>query len=394
MIVLDIVLAALAMAMAVPVLILAVEVLAACLPARAASAGADTMARPRIAVLVPAHDEEAGIEATIRSLLPELADGDRLLVVADNCTDATAAVARAAGAEVIERQDPLRRGKGYALDFGVRHLESQPPDVVLVIDADCRVSPGMPAVLAATAVKEGRPVQAFNQVNSSPDPSPRDRIAAFAWTVKTHVRPMGLRALGLPCQLMGTGMAFPWPVIRDAELATGHLVEDLKLGLDLAAAGAAPLYCPGVRVISDAPSAEGAVTTQRQRWETGSLQILLGTAPRMILRALRSGRFNLLAMALDLLVPPLMLLVMVLGGLLAVTAVSWLVGGSSLTLIVAAVAFTALVLTLILAWLRHARHTVSIADLAQLPAILVRKLSFYAQSWRNRNRGWIRTDRQ
>ena len=107
--------------MLVPLAVLAVECLAALLPARPSPDGP----RPSCAVLVPAHDEEAGLPATLAALWPQLEAGDRLLVVADNCTDRTAAVARAAGAEVLERRDPDRRGK--ALRPGRRGRRSSEP---------------------------------------------------------------------------------------------------------------------------------------------------------------------------------------------------------------------------------------------------------------------------
>src|SRR3954468_13749647 len=110
---LDILFYALAASLLVPLAVLPVEGLAALLPRRRAAAADGP--RPRCAVLVPAHDEEAGIARTLGDLLPQLGPGDRLVVVADNCADGTAAVARGAGAEVLERTDPDHRGKGYAL---------------------------------------------------------------------------------------------------------------------------------------------------------------------------------------------------------------------------------------------------------------------------------------
>ncbi|MEO5883637.1 MAG: glycosyltransferase family 2 protein, partial [Caldimonas sp.] len=112
------------------------------------------------AVLMPAHDEAGGIEPVIRAVLAQLAPGDRLLVVADNCSDTTAEVASAAGAEVIERQDIARRGKGYALDHGVRWLERAPPAAVVILDADCIAAAQALPRLAATSLATGRPVQA------------------------------------------------------------------------------------------------------------------------------------------------------------------------------------------------------------------------------------------
>src|SRR5215831_6708425 len=93
----------------------------------------------RTAVLIPAHNEGAGILPTIRDVQAQLGPHDRILVVADNCTDDTAAIVQGAGVEVIVRADPARRGKGYALEFGVRHLSLNPPDVVVIMDADCRL---------------------------------------------------------------------------------------------------------------------------------------------------------------------------------------------------------------------------------------------------------------
>ncbi|MDP2231988.1 glycosyltransferase family 2 protein, partial [Methylotenera sp.] len=97
------------------------------------------MRRPSIAVIIPAHNEQVLIQSTITSVLSQLNQDDRLIVVADNCTDATASIARAAGAEVVERFNLQERGKGYALDFGVRHCAQNPPEVVIIVDADCQV---------------------------------------------------------------------------------------------------------------------------------------------------------------------------------------------------------------------------------------------------------------
>ena len=144
-----------AVIVAIPFAVLAIEALAALLPARKARTGA----RPRCAVLVPAHDEEAGIAITVRSVRDQSAADDRIVVVADNCSDGTATAARAAGAEVSERNDPERRGKGFALDHGLGQLASDPPDVVVIVDADCELGPGALDALVRQAAATGRPAQ-------------------------------------------------------------------------------------------------------------------------------------------------------------------------------------------------------------------------------------------
>src|SRR5262245_59099720 len=97
--------------------ILLVEVVAAALRFKRGQAFPfATVNRPRLAVLVPAHNESAGLLPALHVIQALLRAADRLLVVADNCSDDTAAIARAAGAEVAERNDLNRIGKGYALD--------------------------------------------------------------------------------------------------------------------------------------------------------------------------------------------------------------------------------------------------------------------------------------
>jgi cellulose synthase/poly-beta-1,6-N-acetylglucosamine synthase-like glycosyltransferase len=127
-----------ALVLLVPAGVLLLQMLSAW-PMRTAAAdvaGLLPSPRPRLAVLMPAHNESAGIVPAIEAVNEQLQPGDRLLVVADNCSDDTARVAAAAGAQVAERTDPQCRGKGYALDFGVRRLEADPPEVVVIIDAD------------------------------------------------------------------------------------------------------------------------------------------------------------------------------------------------------------------------------------------------------------------
>ena len=157
MILIETLLCLLALVMLVPVSVFFVEVLMA-LPVYRPRAMPDGR-RPNIAVVIPAHNETLVIAATLRAIAPHLIAGDRLVVVADNCTDDTAMLAAAGGAEVLERSDRERRGKGYALDFGVRHIERNPPEVVLIIDADCTVESGAIERVVRLCLATGRPVQ-------------------------------------------------------------------------------------------------------------------------------------------------------------------------------------------------------------------------------------------
>jgi cellulose synthase/poly-beta-1,6-N-acetylglucosamine synthase-like glycosyltransferase len=129
----------LAALLVVPVLTFCVEIIAAHFASSAAAVSFSRRINPRVAVLVPARNESTGILRTLKDIQSQLGPRDRLVVIADNCTDDTAAVAKAAGAEVTERSDLTHVGKGYALDWGLKFLEADPPEIVVMIDADCRL---------------------------------------------------------------------------------------------------------------------------------------------------------------------------------------------------------------------------------------------------------------
>ena len=182
-------------------------------------------------------------------------------MVADNCSDDTASLAAQSGAEVIERQDAERRGKGYALAYGLDHLAKRPPDVVIIVDADCLVSEGSLGLLARQAQQHSRPVQADYVLTPPQRPQGLAVVSALAFLVKNRVRPRGLAALGLPCALTGTGMAFTWDVIRKAPPTDDNLVEDMVMGLALARLGHAPMLCPEARVRAAPRPHTGAIAS-------------------------------------------------------------------------------------------------------------------------------------
>lgn len=349
--------------------------------------------RGRIAVLMPAHNEASIIATTLRSVKPQLARSDRLVVVADNCTDDTKLVAAAEGAEVIVRTDLARRGKGYALDYGVRHLERDPPQIVIVIDADCLIAPGTIDTLARFSARTSRPVQALYLMHAPQDSGLRMRIAEFAFLVKNKVRPMGLRRLGLPCQLMGTGMAFPWTCITTAALATGHIVEDLKLGIDLARAGTPPMFCAEALVTSQfAASSEGS-QSQRTRWEHGHLGLIVSDAPRLFLESIFTFNFKLLALALDLSVPPLALLTLI-NALVWITSASlFFVTKQQTPLIIASTSVVLLALSVVLSWVRYGRHILTLSNLVCAVFYAIMKIPLYAKFLVARQLNWVRSKR-
>ena len=374
-----------------PVGVLFVQVLLAWLPARSLPSAKSS--RPRVAVLVPAHNESSVIVATLNTIGPQLLEGDRLLVVADNCSDDTASLARAAGAEVVERSNDRQRGKGYALDFGVRHLASAAPDVIIIVDADCQISDGFVERLATCCIDSGRPTQSLNLMRAPAGSGLKVQIAEFAWCVKNRVRPRGWARLGLPCQLMGTGMAFAWRDLPLIDLASGHIVEDLKMGLDFCRSGKPPLFCPDALVTSYFPRSEEGLTTQRTRWEHGHLGVILGDTPKLLVESMAKGNGNLLAMTLDLLVPPLALLTLALVAALGLSWLVFLLAGILAPALIATTGVLLLAATILLAWSQFGREIISFSALMYAPFYAVKKIPLYIGFLLKRQVEWVRSKR-
>lgn len=352
-----------------------------------------TVARPSFAVIVPAHNEQVLIQSTIASILPQLTSKDRLIVVADNCNDETAKKARDAGAEVIERFNLDARGKGYALDFGVRHCAKAPPEVVVIVDADCHVEPNALVKLATTCVEFGRPVQALYLMKSPAGAGLKTKIAEFAWLVKNLVRPSGYAVLGLPCQLMGTGMAFSWKGISKANLASGHIVEDLKLGIEFSQADKPPLFLKSALVTSVFPTNTEGLTGQRTRWEHGHLGVILSEAPTLFAEALRKLNLNLFVLALDLIVPPLALLSLLIVGIFILSTIFYVVSGLLLPLALSSLGLLMLGIAVLVAWARFGQQVISLASLCYAPIYALLKIPVYLNFFVKRQVNWVRAKR-
>ena len=350
--------------------------------------------RSATTVLVPAHNEEDGIVETVLALLAELAPGDRLLVVADNCTDATALRAREAGAEVTERFHHTARGKGFALAFGIDHLRQDPTSSVVIVDADCELAAGSLDALLFELERRGHPVQARYLMLAAPDAGLSRRLAQFAWRVRNWTRPSGWNRLGMPCQLMGTGMAFTWAMLRDASLANASIVEDMKLGIELAKSGQAPVFCEDALVTSKFPESTAATATQRTRWEHGHLEMMLRELPLMFVQAARRRDRRLFGLALDLAVPPLALLAGLLSANATFGLVAWHLGGQAGGLLSGVALLITLALAVMGAWYVHGRDLVRFVELLSVPWYVASKLPVYLRFVVKRQRAWVRTDRK
>lgn len=348
---------------------------------------------PRIAVVVPAHNEGPHIAATIGDARAALRESDRLIVVADNCTDDTAAIAERLGAEVIVRHDAERRGKGYALQFAIDHLRASPPDCVAFFDADCRFAPDAVTALAGAACAEGRPAQALYIMQAPENAPPRLSVAAFAWLMINRVRMTGLYNLADVTRFTGSGMAAPWAVISQVDLATGAITEDLLVTFKMAEAGAPPMLLGGVEVTSRFPEAEEASVTQRARWEHGSLALLSQIAGPALWKGLVKADPRRIMLALDLMIPPLMMLALLIAAAVIMTGVLWpLVGAGPLFAALAAAALFAVSITA--GWLACGRAVLPVSQLGAIVPFMLEKFRIYGSRGRASSKTWTRTKRQ
>jgi cellulose synthase/poly-beta-1,6-N-acetylglucosamine synthase-like glycosyltransferase len=263
--------------------------------------------RTRFEIVVPSHNEEGGIAATVESLLavdypPGLR---RVVVVADNCTDATAARASDAGAVVLERNDPSRRGKGYALAHAFeRVLADGMTDAVVAIDADTKVTKNILRAFDARLQGGARAVQAEYCV-ANPDASWRTRLMHVGFTLFHDVRSRARERLGVSAGLRGNGMAFAVSLLREVPHEAFSVVEDVEYGIRLGQRGYRVTYAGEARVYGEMVSSERASRSQRRRWEGGRSVLARRHAATLLVEGLRRRSLLLLDLAMDLLVPPL-----------------------------------------------------------------------------------------
>lgn len=350
--------------------------------------------RLRLVVLVPAHDEEMGIAATLASLA--LCDYPselyRTVVIADNCGDATARRAREAGVEAWERVDPRQRGKGHALSWAIERLQADARefDGVLVIDADCTVSPNMLSAIDATLRTGAEAAQVACQV-ANPEASDVSALRYASFVLMNTVRPLGKRRLGLSCGLFGTGVAFTRGLLARRPWAATGLAEDGEYHLRLVDAGERVEFIPGAWVRSAMPTTLRTSAQQQARWEQGKLDLIRHWSPRLAVSGLVKRDLVRVHAALEHLVPPQSLIA---AGSTA-SALAGLLMGSRRLLRLSGASLAAQ-LIFVLAGLRLVRAPAHIyRALAIAPILVVAKVALYARLIaRGGPKSWVRTERE
>lgn len=271
-----------------------------------------------LAVVIPAHDEEAQIAGAVHSIRAGTypAAHCRIVVVADNCTDSTATLARAAGAEVWERIDPLRRGKGYALEWAfARLLGDSSVHGVCVVDADCEVSENFLSAMAARLHAGADAVQAPYLI-SNPEASEAAALRWAGFALFNVVRPLGRDRLGLSSGLLGTGMAFSRRLLHRSPWRAFSYAEDREQHMRWVLDGVRVELAPEARVRSPAPNSVTGGKAQMARWDSGRDRLAISLTPRLLRRALSAGDVRALDAALEPMLPPQSVLIVINAGAL------------------------------------------------------------------------------
>jgi 1,2-diacylglycerol 3-beta-glucosyltransferase len=344
-------------------------------------------------VIVPAHDEAAGIGKTISSLQQLGWPGARyrIVIVADNCTDATAAVSRQAGATVLERHDLTRRGKGYALAHAFAWSRSAGiADAVVVVDADSTVSANLLESFAARIEAGACALQAHYGVLNAMD-SWRTRLMAIALGAIHKVRSRARERLGLSCGIRGNGWCVTHALLDKMPYRSFSLTEDVEFGIDLGLAGHRVAYCDESHVDGEMVTTEKAARSQRQRWEGGRIGLIREKLPALLRAAIGRRSGVCLDLALDLLVLPLSYVVVNVVAIIAIGALSS-DGFRSALLVVGLIDLLALAAYVCRGWMLSGIGIVGFWDLLRVPSFLFWKL--VAIRFQPKPDSWIRTKRE
>jgi cellulose synthase/poly-beta-1,6-N-acetylglucosamine synthase-like glycosyltransferase len=359
---------------------------AALLPAADVRDEDDGAGLPPLTVLIPAHNEEALIGRCVRSVLDSATQDVEVLVVAHNCTDATAERAEAAGAHVLVLNDPEQTGKGCALSYGFASPLAGLSDAVLVIDADSVIDLGLIATVQRRLLAGARALQCRYEVSSVQD-SPRTKLTAFAFYAFNVIRPRGRARLGLSGGILGNGFAIHRNVLTQVPYNAHSIVEDLEYHLSLVQADIRVEFIDTAVVRGELPVTSKSAKAQRARWEGGRLRVMKHWAPRLLADVAR-GRVRLIEPLLDLLALPISLEVtlLVVAACLPVASIRLYALG----------AFAVLLFHLVAAAVSGPDPWGTVKALSNAPAYVLWKLWIFPEIWRasRANAAWVRTDRE
>ena len=240
---------------------------------------------PRLLVFVPAHNEELLLEPCVRSLCSQRYPSSHMsvVVIADNCTDGTATVARSAGATCLERTDLERKGKPRAIAWALEQIDYRSYDAVIIIDADTVVDADFAGNIARVPDLRNKAVQPYNGIRN-PGDSALTRMGAVFTTVRYALQFPMKSAAGLNLPLMGNGMCVGTDVLAERGWTAFSICEDWEIYAQLTERGVPIEACLDARLYSQEARSLKQSASQRRRWAAGKMN-LLGTVVWPLLKS-------------------------------------------------------------------------------------------------------------
>jgi len=269
--------------------------------------GSLTKSYHRLAIVIPAHDEESIVAQAIASIMSSDYPGElfRIFVVADNCTDMTAAVAIGAGAECYTRSNTEQLGKGYALQFGLNAILANVSecDAIVFLDADSLLSPDFLQRMSHDLAAGHKIIQGCYTV-AYPERTWLTRLTHLGFVIKNHFQYPGINWLGLSVPLRGSGMCFSRDVLEKHGWASVSLTEDLEYSITLIREGYRIHYDPWAVTRQYMPPTLAAAISQRLRWSIGEATAVRGQLRAFLVGCVKSADMKGVLQALYLLAPP------------------------------------------------------------------------------------------
>ncbi|MBX3237300.1 MAG: glycosyltransferase family 2 protein [Nitrospiraceae bacterium] len=261
--------------------------------------------RTKFLILIPAHNEEDGLPATLRSLsqlrYPKALV--RIVVIADRCADATAKVAREGGALCLERNDGPG-GKGAAMSWAMQQLRAagEEFDALVIVDADCVADANL-LIAFDDALAKGQQVQQGYNYLSNPWETPFTRVIAVTSVLRNFLFYGGKEALGWSAMLSGTGMCLSRQIVDQHGWSAFSVAEDWEFSVSLLLNNVRIHFNPWARVFATESKGLKQASRQRLRWATGRYAVMTHGAKRLLLRGISERRPDFVDGAITLAAP-------------------------------------------------------------------------------------------
>lgn len=275
-------------------------------------AGRNYLPLKRFAIFIPAHNEEIVIENIVDNLrqMNYPKDSYDIFVIADNCSDNTAAIAAAAGANVLERFDDKKKGKGFALQWAfekVLYTEDCDYDAVVIFDADNLVSRNFLKEMNNKLCQGQKVVQGYID-SKNPNDSWITASYSFAFWSSNRLFQSARSFLGMSCEIGGTGFCMDVEVLKQIGWQATCLVEDLEFTMKLMMNNIKVGWANEAVVYDEKPLTLVQSWRQRRRWMQGFADVCSRYFLKLFIKGLKERNAALIDCAIYTLQPYVILI--------------------------------------------------------------------------------------